>query len=100
MVTALKIPKKYFAGTGIGTGFCRVRGGRDRDEKTRSRRTLLKRIWAIRPFWPRYPIFKKYSSYTLKKGVLPNPKKVPEMSKSVERLPKSQKKDEKNLRNL
>ncbi len=41
MVTALKIPKKYFAGTGIGTGFCRVRGGRDRDEKTRSRRTLL-----------------------------------------------------------
>jgi hypothetical protein len=42
MVTASKIPKKYFAGTGIGTGFCRVRDGRDRDEKTRSRRTLLK----------------------------------------------------------
>ena len=41
MVTALKIPKKYFAGTGIGTGFHRVRDGRDRDEKTRSRRTLI-----------------------------------------------------------
>jgi hypothetical protein len=41
MVTASKIPKRYFAGTGIGTGFCRVRDGRDRDEKTRSRRTLI-----------------------------------------------------------
>jgi hypothetical protein len=41
MVTASKIPKRYFAGTGIGTGFCRARDGRDRDEKTRSRRTLI-----------------------------------------------------------
>jgi hypothetical protein len=29
-----KIPSEYFAGTGIGTGFSRVRDGRDRDEKT------------------------------------------------------------------
>ena len=36
VLTASKIPKKCFAGIGIGigTGFCRVRDGRDRDEKT------------------------------------------------------------------
>jgi hypothetical protein len=32
-VMASKIPKKYFSGTGIGMGFCRVRDGRDRDKK-------------------------------------------------------------------
>ena len=41
----LKIPNGYFVGTGFGigfgTGFCQVRDNRDRDEKTRSRRTLL-----------------------------------------------------------
>ncbi len=36
-----KIPSEYFAGTGIGTGFCRVGDDRDRGEKTRSRRTLF-----------------------------------------------------------
>jgi hypothetical protein len=35
-----KIPSEYFAGTGIGTGFCRVGDERDRGEKTRSHRTL------------------------------------------------------------
>jgi hypothetical protein len=29
-----KIPSEYFARTGFGTGFSRVRDGRDRDEKT------------------------------------------------------------------
>jgi hypothetical protein len=35
-----KIPSEYFAGTEIGTGFCRVRDDRNRSEKTRFRRTL------------------------------------------------------------
>jgi len=39
-----KIPSEYFAGTGIGTGFCRVGDDRDRGEKTRSHRTLVSNI--------------------------------------------------------
>ncbi len=61
MVTALKIPKKYFAGTGIGTGFVQTEHDRDRDGKTRSRRTLLKGrplnadIAFLRPFFSSKP---------------------------------------------
>jgi len=36
-----KIPSEYFAGTGIGTGFCRVGDDRNRGEKIRSPRTLV-----------------------------------------------------------
>ncbi len=34
VLTASKIPKKCFTGIGIRMGFCRVRNGRDRDERT------------------------------------------------------------------
>jgi hypothetical protein len=36
-----EIPSEYFAGTGIGMGFCRIGDDRDRGEKIRSCRTLF-----------------------------------------------------------
>ncbi len=44
-----KIPSEYFAGTGIGTGFCRVGDNGNRGEKTRSRRTVFLTIIQFLP---------------------------------------------------